>query len=63
MPKHGTMTEAVCKSRRLGRGRVIHLGTLFALGLLRLLLLAARTKGIAYGGRGRLVNDEAGVAL
>ena len=51
MPKHGSMTEAVCKSRRLGRGRVIHLGALLALGLLGLLLLSTRSEGV---GRGRV---------
>lgn len=57
------MTEAVCRSRSLGRGRVVHLGTLFALGLLALLLLASRAEGVGRGWYGRLMDDEASVAL
>jgi hypothetical protein len=62
MPKHGNMTEAVCRSRSQGRGRVVHLGTLFALGLVLLLLLAG-AEVVLYCWNGRLVDDEAGVAL
>ncbi|OIC23109.1 hypothetical protein A7L51_19000 [Acinetobacter baumannii] len=57
------MTEAVCTSRSLGRGRVLHLGAFLALGLLALLLLAAGAERVGRSWYGRLVDNEAGVAL
>jgi hypothetical protein len=60
MPRHECMV--LCRSRSQGRGRVVHLGTLLAFGLLVLLLLAAAGGHAGSWGSG-LVDYEAGVAL
>ena len=58
------MTEAVCRSRSQGRGRVVHLGAILTLlGLLVLLLLSARAARHARGRLGGLMDYEARVAL